>query len=151
MLFVTLARDVWVHSTYISPFTHFLFQFGLSIQCREFRKINNFYFLTGEMEFKCDCCDMAFNKKSALEIHSRVHTGVRPYRCNICTKAFSIHGNLKRHLLIHTDERPYVCSTCSSSFNNPSHLTRHIKNKHRISNSAPSDNKGLVHSTRPAP
>ena len=84
----------------------------------------------GGTDYKCEVCNKKFTKRSALEVHSRVHTGIKPYRCNICTKTFSIHGNLKRHLLIHSGERPYICLKCSKCFNNSSHLTRHIKAKH---------------------
>ncbi len=87
------------------------------------------YFL-GSTDLVCEVCDLAFRKKSALEVHSRVHTGIKPYRCNICSKAFSICGNLKRHLLIHSGERPFQCPHCSNNFNNPGHLTRHLKTKH---------------------
>ena len=80
--------------------------------------------------FICEECHKIFSKKSALEVHSRVHTGIKPYRCNICTKAFSICGNLKRHILIHTGERPYQCSHCPKTFNNASHLSRHLKSVH---------------------
>jgi uncharacterized Zn-finger protein len=91
------------------------------------------YFLD-RADFICEVCDIVFPKKSALEVHSRMHTGIKPYQCNICTKAFSIYGNLKRHLLIHTGERPYQCSHCSNSFNNSSHLKRHVKKKHTNEN-----------------
>ena len=84
----------------------------------------------GGTSYKCEVCNKIFTKKSAFEIHSRVHTGIKPYGCHICSKAFSIHGNLKRHLLIHSGERPYKCSKCSKCFNNPSHLSRHIKANH---------------------
>ncbi len=84
----------------------------------------------GGTNYKCQVCKKMFTKRSALEIHSRVHTGIKPYQCNICSKTFSIPGNLKRHLLIHSGERPYKCIKCSKCFNNSGHLTRHIKTKH---------------------
>lgn len=49
----------------------------------------------------CSVCRKPFSSASALQIHSRTHTGVRPFRCDVCSKTFTTKGNLKVHAATH--------------------------------------------------
>jgi len=51
--------------------------------------------------FSCQVCAKPFASASALEIHSRTHSGDRPFVCHVCTKAFTTKGNLKVHMSTH--------------------------------------------------
>jgi hypothetical protein len=44
-----------------------------------------------------------FGRGSSLNVHMRVHTGVKPYKCDICNKYFSEKSNLKTHVKKHRD------------------------------------------------
>lgn len=43
----------------------------------------------------CGICRRNFSSTSALQIHSRTHSGDRPFRCTFCQKSFTTKGNLK--------------------------------------------------------
>lgn len=43
----------------------------------------------------CRICRRNFSSTSALQIHSRTHSGDRPFRCTFCQKSFTTKGNLK--------------------------------------------------------
>jgi hypothetical protein len=44
-----------------------------------------------------------FGRGSSLNVHMRVHTGVKPFKCDICNKFFSEKSNLKTHIKKHRD------------------------------------------------
>ena len=47
--------------------------------------------------YKCDECGKEFIQRSALTVHTRVHTGERPHTCSECLKSFSDSSSLARH------------------------------------------------------
>ncbi|XP_051846957.1 zinc finger protein 544 [Antechinus flavipes] len=83
---------------------------------------------TGEKPYKCSDCEKAFNNRSALTVHRRIHTGEKPYKCGVCGKTFSNSSYLTVHQRIHTREKPYKCTECGKAFSNSSYLIVH----HRI-------------------
>ena len=58
---------------------------------------------TGEKQYVCDICEMAFTERGSLAKHKRIHTGVKPYRCKM---AFSDFSSYTKHKQIHTGENP---------------------------------------------
>jgi DNA-directed RNA polymerase subunit RPC12/RpoP len=60
---------------------------------------------TSSARFVCSVCSKPFASASALEIHSRTHSGDRPFVCQVCSKAFTTKGNLKVHMGTHAWNR----------------------------------------------
>nr|UPN67305.1 RPG-box-binding factor [Ustilago esculenta] len=87
-----------------------------------------------ERPFTCPFKDCAktFIQRSALTVHTRVHTGERPHVCESCSKAFSDSSSLARHRRIHTGRRPYKCLVpgCGKSFCRKTTLTKHTRRNH---------------------
>ncbi|XP_060572453.1 zinc finger protein 235-like [Ruditapes philippinarum] len=51
--------------------------------------------------FRCPDCGIQYKFKSQMEIHRRIHTGVKPFVCEVCHKAFAQKNNLKSHMTVH--------------------------------------------------
>ncbi|XP_038837415.1 zinc finger protein 806-like [Salvelinus namaycush] len=80
-----------------------------------------------EKRFLCIFCNKGFSCSQKVEIHQRVHTGVKPYSCPQCHMRFTQAGDLKRHQRVHTGEKPYSCPQCHMRFTQAGSLKRHLK------------------------
>uniref|UniRef100_A0A4W5K5J7 C2H2-type domain-containing protein n=1 Tax=Hucho hucho TaxID=62062 RepID=A0A4W5K5J7_9TELE len=80
---------------------------------------------TGVKPFSCTQCHMRFAQAGDLKRHHRVHTGVKPFSCTQCHMRFAQAGDLKRHQRVHTGEKPFCCHLCRASFSHSSSLKRH--------------------------
>ncbi|XP_064783254.1 myoneurin-like isoform X1 [Oncorhynchus masou masou] len=80
---------------------------------------------TGVKPFSCTQCHMRFAQAGDLKRHHRVHTGVKPFSCTQCHMRFAQAGDLKRHQRVHTGEKPFGCHLCRASFSHSSSLKRH--------------------------
>ncbi|XP_020352809.1 gastrula zinc finger protein 5-1-like [Oncorhynchus kisutch] len=78
-----------------------------------------------EKRFLCMFCNKGFSCPQKVEIHQRVHTGVKPYSCTQCHMRFAEAGSLKRHQRVHTGEKPFSCTQCHMCFSHSFSLKRH--------------------------
>ncbi|XP_038856128.1 zinc finger protein 713-like [Salvelinus namaycush] len=85
---------------------------------------------TGVKPFSCTQCHMRFAQARDLKRHQRVHTGEKPYSCPQCEKRFSRQDHLKMHLKVHTGERPFSCTHCGKTFSERSYLRIHQQKNH---------------------
>uniref|UniRef100_A0A4W5KZ26 C2H2-type domain-containing protein n=1 Tax=Hucho hucho TaxID=62062 RepID=A0A4W5KZ26_9TELE len=81
----------------------------------------------GVKPFSCSQCQMRFSQAWNLKIHQRVHTGEKPYSCSQCHMSFAQTCNLKRHQRVHTGEKPYSCTQCEKRFSHQHQLKIHLK------------------------
>ena len=65
--------------------------------------------------------------RSALEIHQRVHTGVKEWGCDACGKQLVSKESLWRHRQVfHQDDRPYGCTQCEKKFKSKDTVKKHM-------------------------
>ncbi|XP_071260893.1 uncharacterized protein [Salvelinus alpinus] len=82
---------------------------------------------TGVKPFSCTQCHMRFAQACNLKRHQRVHTGVKPFSCTQCHMRFSHSSSLKRHQTVHTGEKSYSCPQCEKRFSHQHQLKMHLK------------------------
>ncbi|XP_044742915.1 uncharacterized protein LOC123305297 [Chrysoperla carnea] len=79
----------------------------------------------------CPICKKMY-LKSSLDVHIKIHTGVKPFSCHICNKVFTTKWNLKLHKWTHAARlsKPYKCNQCQSAFIRQNDYVSHM-NSHR--------------------
>ncbi|KAK7999487.1 hypothetical protein PG990_012087 [Apiospora arundinis] len=91
-----------------------------------------------QTEFKCDDCNMVFQKRYNLVSHRAKHSSRRDHVCSVCQKDFVRSGELKRHLLTHTGDKHFVCRGtlrsgelwgCGKSFARADTLRKHHESR----------------------
>lgn len=87
--------------------------------------------------YACSTCLVAFKKKSELQAHSYVHTGVLPFACEDCDQRFLKRFQLTRHARTHSANRSaqtqvLVCEhqDCNEIFFSTEELETHVKTAH---------------------
>ena len=77
------------------------------------------------MSFTCSKCPKSSARSDQLELHGRVHSGMKHFTCDTCGKSFRSNSHLKEHERTHTGVKPFTCSTCGKSFARTSNLKVH--------------------------
>ena len=81
-------------------------------------------------EFICKTCGAVSRTRTALEIHTRIHSGLKPHKCHMCGKGFAQTSTLSQHMARHRREKNHHCPQCDMSFTIKGDLTRHFNFKH---------------------
>lgn len=83
---------------------------------------------TETQEYKCEPCELSFNKRWKLQKHNmRVHCEQRQYICTYCGREFKQSFHLREHLSSHTGEKNYTCTFCGKAFQRMSSHRRHMR------------------------
>lgn len=90
------------------------------------RHISQEHSKNGE-KMRCSYCYRAFNTKTRLANHERIHTGQKPWCCSVCQKRFNTRSSFEWHKKIHTGEKPFKCTECSLRFRLKHHLESHLR------------------------
>ncbi|XP_023344732.1 zinc finger protein 571 [Eurytemora carolleeae] len=80
---------------------------------------------TGEKPYVCKFCQKPFSQSSQMHKHiRRIHVGEKLLECPTCGKKFRGTDDLNMHKRIHTGLKPFKCMFCEDSFNRSFNLKR---------------------------
>ncbi|XP_019629393.1 PREDICTED: zinc finger protein 37 homolog [Branchiostoma belcheri] len=80
----------------------------------------------------CDVCGKCFYGSTELNMHMRLHQGIKPHKCTHegCTYRAKVPSELKTHMMRHAGEKPFLCDRCSYASVTKQGLTRHVRHVH---------------------
>ncbi|XP_055304819.1 zinc finger protein OZF-like [Sitodiplosis mosellana] len=85
---------------------------------------------TKKLPFKCSICHQGFSKQTQCKVHER-NCNQRCYECHLCKRFFdSKKTNLEHHMRIHSGMKPFQCELCWSKFSQKSNLKAHVGRVH---------------------
>ncbi|CAL4144995.1 unnamed protein product [Meganyctiphanes norvegica] len=89
----------------------------------------------GVKPFICDVCRKVCQTESKLFAHKSSHAndGIRPI-CIICNRSFSSQSALNKHKKILHKPKPYTCPDCKAGFEKHQYMIIHAKREHGIEN-----------------
>lgn len=94
--------------------------------------------LNQDRPYQCAVCQLAFKKKSLLQAHSYVHTGVLPFECDVCGQRFPKRFLLVRHQRSHSGSthasaQVFVCdvSGCDAVLFSTEEKREHMSQEHQ--------------------
>ncbi|CAL4065497.1 unnamed protein product [Meganyctiphanes norvegica] len=114
----------------------------------------------GKIVYRCPKCNLDFDKRIKLKVHSRSHMKSeqkkafnceqcgkfckdyrkylahkafhdRTYKCQACNRSFALLANLKKHISLHPDAPDKVCDVCGAQFSLSEDLQNHFENQHK--------------------
>ncbi|KOC68475.1 Zinc finger protein 790 [Habropoda laboriosa] len=92
------------------------------------KKIDDNLYETVLRPFKCQQCNLTFDRASQYDYHHRsIHLGEKSQLCEICGKGFFRKADLRTHLNIHLGTNICICEVCGRKFNHISNLIRHCR------------------------
>lgn len=73
-------------------------------------------------------CNYAGKRRQHLNVHMRVHTGVKPFECTAagCAKVFTQNGTLRKHLTQAHGMHPPKCAHCPKTFWSTTAMKKHV-------------------------
>ena len=85
----------------------------------------------GKRDFICDSCGKAFVNERGLQLHTKIHEGIR-HICEICAASFAGKEALRKHSFqVHSGlGKKYPCKRCSEVFYTKPDLHQHNLAKH---------------------
>ena len=83
-------------------------------------------------KYKCRFCSKPFFDKSKMMNHEEsMHIKSGKFRCNICYKCFGSQLNLNLHMKIHLGIKDYICSECGHATTQKYSLVIHHRTVHQ--------------------
>lgn len=76
---------------------------------------------------ECEVCHKVFHKRHDIDIHMRLHKGVKPYACNTCDHRYYQMSQLNEHVRSeHSGFKKCICKICNRTYTHTSYLKRHM-------------------------
>ena len=69
----------------------------------------------------CGVCKKNFKTKPSLNVHNRIHLGIKPNKCDVCDKSFTQKGKVTLHMLVHSGKKDFQCHVCGKYFSRKSY------------------------------